>query len=138
MKLVHDEQTDVLHVFPLFPSPGQHVPPLGGTDDDVTLEKMLQISVGENIDGMDSNTVQVLLLQRYKKYSLEFLFSYTKQNFDHTVWIDRECKDLQKKGKDNICLQLTFDSSLRSVAVSPVNSTTFLPSWRPNLLCQSA
>ena len=43
MQLIHNEQADVLHVLPLLPPPGEHVPLLRGADHDVALGQELQV-----------------------------------------------------------------------------------------------
>jgi hypothetical protein len=43
VEFIHDEQRNVLHVAPLLPAPTEHVPVLGGADNDVALLQKLQI-----------------------------------------------------------------------------------------------
>ena len=39
VEFVHDKETDILHILPLFPPAGQHIPVLRSTDDDITLHQ---------------------------------------------------------------------------------------------------
>lgn len=41
MNLIHNEEANVLHVLPLFPSTRQDVPLVWGADDDVTFTQQL-------------------------------------------------------------------------------------------------
>ncbi len=44
MNLIYNEETNVLHVLPLFPAAGQDVPLVWGADDDVTFPQQLEVS----------------------------------------------------------------------------------------------
>lgn len=39
MNLIHNEETDILDILPLFPSAGQNIPFIWGADDNVTFPK---------------------------------------------------------------------------------------------------
>ncbi len=44
MNLIYNEETNVLHVLPLFPAAWQDVPLVWGADDDVTFTQQLEVS----------------------------------------------------------------------------------------------
>lgn len=44
VNLIHDEKADVLDILPLFPAPGQYVPLVRCTHNDVTFPQQLQVS----------------------------------------------------------------------------------------------
>lgn len=83
MNLIHNEETDILDVLPLFPSAGQNVPLIWGANDDVTFSQQLKVSAGLSSE-YDYLLIQTLkLLMPIYKYlhansKVFFLYSYSR------------------------------------------------------------